>query len=213
MEDHLVIDGAVSQYQYGGHESVRVLSALVSPETSEPLLAALCQCHTHDYRIPPEGDDLEFDEKLSDGTAFRLQGWLRQEYRDFNALDQFDPFRYDLKHINCAPGTALGQWIESQPHEVTIQQAWNDCPQPEDTHSVYTTGDRLWIKRDALYAFLESVSADLIIECDVNRYLSNRSYSGKRDTYAPQSKIYLIKADGTIIGRRSDPEPRPEARA
>lgn len=212
MEGHLVIDGDVNRYQYGNHESIRILSALVPPETSESLLGALCQCHTHDYRIPPEGDDLEIDEKLSDGTAFMLRGWLRQDYGDFNALDRHDPFRFGFKNSGCTPGTAIRKWIELQPHDMTVYQAWNDCPKPEDDHSKYTTGNRLWIRRDGLQEFLASIPADLIVECDVNRYLGSRSYSRTKDTYATQTKLYLVKTDGTIIGRRSDPEPRPETR-
>jgi len=213
IEDHLVIDGNVRRYQYGSYEASHITSALVSSETSGSLLEALCQCHVHDYRIPPEDDDLEINEKLSDETAFMLRGWLRQDYSDFDALDRYDPFRYDFKGYSCTPGRALRSWIKSQPNRVTVNQSWNDCRQPEDEHGVYTTGSRLWINRDALSAFLASVSADMIIACSVNRSLTNRSYSGLDDNYATQSKLYIIKADGAIIGRRSDPEARSEARA
>ena len=209
-EDRLVIDGAVSRYQYGSYESIRVFSALVSTETSESLLSALCQSNMYDYRIPPEGDNLELDEKLSDGTAFMLRGWLTHDQAEINGLDQYDPFRFSLEKINCTLGTVIQKWIESQPDRVILHQAWNDCPKPEDNHGVFTDGNRLWIKWDALKAFLESESADLIIKCDVTRSLNSRSYSEIKDTYASQSKLYLVRADGTIIGRRSDPEPRPE---
>jgi len=212
-EDRLVVDGAFSRYQYGNSESIRVLSALVSTETSESLLRALCQCNMYDYRIPSEEDDLELYEKLSDETTFMLRGWLRQSHNDFNALDKYDPFRFSIENVSCTPGTDLNKWMESQSTGVVLHQAWNDCPKPEDNHSAFTDGNRLWIKREALKAFLASISADLIIECDVTRSLNSKSYSDIKDTYASQSKLYIVRADGSIIGRRSDPEPRPKAGA
>lgn len=212
VEGHLVIGGSVSRYQYDGRESVRIFSALVSPGTSEALLRALCQCHIHDYRIPPENDDLELDDKLVDGTALTLRGWLKQNYSDFSGLDQYDPFRFGIKNNQSIPGQIFRKWLESQSDDVTWYQNWNDCPEPEENHNVFTVGNRFWIKRNALKEFLTSVSSDLIVECDVTRSLDSRYSSTNRDSYAQESKLYLIKADGTIIGRRSDPEPRPEAR-
>jgi len=210
---YIVVEARQSRHDYGGNDSTYVASALVAAETGQALLHALAQCQTpHDYAIPLEGGDHQFDVKLGDGTRFALTGWIEVEGGDTEGLDEHDPLRYSLGRTLAVPGSKLTQWAdlalddgcwESHRRErpdvpLTIFEHWNDCLREEYVSGFQTEGHRLWVRISDLLEFLRSGEWALIVECEIARHADRRERRRLEDEYVSKAELYLIHSDGTV---------------
>jgi hypothetical protein len=191
-------------------ENVTIRSALVSRERSESLLRALQTAGPHDYRIPPENDELEIDH-----GPFRLKGWVKD--RDFReGLDESDPWAGKISYPPLEPAEFVVErmhlqsdaehrfWItgddgHSRPalHSQTWGQ-WRDRRDEEEAEH----GTRLQASPEFLAAFLSENGMDLIIKVQLDRRLRHRHYSrseyGDFGYLLPNARLFLFKADGTL---------------
>ena len=212
-QGYLIAEARQHRYQYDDYESIDVTTALVSSESSQALLHALAECQHHsDYRIPTEGDDLQIDEILPNGMRFVFKGWTRGLGGDSEGLDQHDPLRYGLGRVLVVPGRAMSRWANLTFGKgrymsykkgrlrtpVTIFEHWSDCPRSRYARQFQTEGHRLWINRNNLLEFLRAGRWGLIIECVINRHLKRYNLGDQENEYAPQARLYLVHADGTI---------------
>ena len=131
----IVVEGHHDTRSHEFRSSVRVHSALVSPETARALVRALQTVNdSWDYRIPPAGDDLEINV-----PPYKLVGWLVDSRHDLG-IDEGDRFRHEIRGIECRPSSktvkALNlefvyedqvKWSQgSRQKAVFVYQAWGD---------------------------------------------------------------------------------------
>lgn len=207
----IVIDGHYTVYFPKREASIRISSALVSPETATALVRALqTVSNPWDFGIPDEDRDLQIDE-----PPYRLLGWLTHANGD-DRFDRGDPLRYEVGRARVKPGRkvtkALGlvpqagthrTWVCNQTGESAfIYEAWCDEPPPNDDYypqRIRSNGWRLWVNANILQSFLINGSWDLICEVQIERRLRNGygwSYEDtKRKTH---DKILRLRADGSV---------------
>jgi hypothetical protein len=197
-------------------QSVRIETALVSPDTAVALVRALQTVNdSWDYRIPPAGDDFEIDL-----PPYKLVGWLVDIQHDLG-IDERDPLRYSVRAIQARPAemteTILNlqfvynnqaKWIEgNRRNTVFIYEAWGDNrdDEPEDRfrydETVRSSGWRLRVDRDGLKTFLDRVGLDLIVEVEITRRNKGYDHSryDKEGAKAAQfDRVLLFRRDGTI---------------
>ena len=201
----LVLNGSYRRAISDSSESMNIESALVTPETASALLRALQTAgNPNDYRIPPEGDNLE----ISEG-GFKLEGWLRY-VRIESGLDRKDPLRNDLSGSYVAPGLDFSYWADlvcspdhkyywPKGHEnepVMIFECWDDLRESEGQRiGFYTDGYRLWVRIKSLLAYLHDRNHYLIVKCMIHRWTDKK---GIHEYVPGKAKIYIIRPDGTI---------------
>lgn len=206
----IVVSGRHSTYFPRREVDVDISSALVDPQTATALLQALqTASDPHDFRLPVEDDDVEFDE-----PPHKLKGWLAESHGD-RGFDDRDPFRYDVGRICRKPGrdiTSSLVLIPSSPTswrrsangaEAFLYEEWCDEPAPDQEYSprqIRSEGWRVWACPQGVKEFLQAREMDLILKIVFNRQLRKedaRSYepNAKR---TKTHKIYLLRANGTI---------------
>lgn len=216
----IVVSGHSRKSEYRTSESIYVSSALVSPTSAPAILHALDRCAmSQDYRIPPEGDELEFDETVA-GVDFKLTGWVLDRFDDSERLDATDPFRNSLGGSVKEPGSAFRsfaalsprhagrEWIDQRSgHLVAIFERWDDLmPGPHES-CFQSEGRRLWVRWPDLCDFLKATEQCLIVECDISRYAPRPNDEKERD-YVTNTRLYLIYPDGRVETPRGDHRPR-----
>lgn len=202
----IVLHGWCRRANQGASETMHISSALVTPETAPALLRALqTVVNPRDYRIPPEGDELEIAEE-----GFELKGWLKILQSDWEGIDQNDPLRNNLSSSLVVPGKDFVEWgnLVSSPErkhywrkgneeeKVTILECWNDLQVTEREYKgFYSEGHRFWVRVKTLLEYLRNRRRCLIVECMIDRWVDRKGL-GK---YVPgKAKIYLIHPDGTV---------------
>ncbi len=213
---HIVVRGwhvtGCSSYRSEAHIS----SALVQPQTARALLRALQTAkNPHDFKIPDENDHLEIDH-----FPYRMLGWL--EYRSSGeGTDELDPLRHTVGERSYGPGRLASgglrrvvgrrgtvNWINADGGRVFTYEAWSDRPNHvrDDgyTSEIESEGRRLWASSPNLKEFLLSTGWNLIVEIDLARDLGYgrgyRYYDDDKDKRISQTKIFILRADGTIEG-------------
>lgn len=206
ISEYVVLDAYIRRANEGYTETIHIASALASVETAPALLRALQTVRNPmDYRIPPEGDDLEIDK-----GDFRLLGWLKDIERPHDGIDMKDPLRNNLSGTLTLPGKRFSEWAKliSSPDNklhwtygedqkaVTKFECWDDLPTTERNYrGFYSEGRRLWVHTPTLISFLKNEEKDLIVQCWISRW---RDKKGAGEYVPGKAKIYLIHSDGII---------------
>ena len=202
----LVLHGYYRRAVHGASESMYISSALVTPETAPALLCAMqTAVNPNDYRVPPEGDELEISSE-----GFELKGWLRILESECGGIDENDPLRNQLSSSLVVPGTDFVSWENlecSSDHKrywrcgyedkpVTNLECWDEQPKTDrEDRGFYSEGHRLWVDVNILLDYLKERQRCLIVKCMIDRW-ADKEGTGK---YVPgKAKIYLIHADGTL---------------
>jgi hypothetical protein len=196
--------------------SVRVETALVSPDNAAALVRALQTIDdSWDYRIPPAGHHLEIDT-----PPYKLLGLLTDAHHDLG-IDERDPLRYGIRAIECRPAenaeavlnlqfvySGQARWIEAyRRNTVFVYEAWGDIrgDEPEDRfryhETVRSSGWRLRCDKAALMTFLKKMGLDLIVEVEITRRNKGYDYSRYDEEGAKEARfdrIVLLRRDGTI---------------
>lgn len=204
-------------------ETVDIRSALVSPEKSEALLAAL---QTHDnyyhYKLPSANDDrFEIDEH-----GFVLKGWLHGSTGP-TGLDKFDPWAGRINYPCLRPSEEVCTKMELRADRelrtwtsgVTMDEClwsliwgnWNGNRQEVDH------GERLYASDSFVEQLLKAFEMDLIIEVTIDRdYRRNSNYGAKKDdeeieSVQPCCKLFVLRRNGGIFSYSQSFRTRAEA--
>jgi len=212
----IVVGGYYDTQSHNFMLSVRVETALVSPDTASALVRALQTADdSWDYRIPPAGHDLEID-----AIPYKLMGWLIDVEHELG-IDERDPLRYGVRAIECRPShkteTALNlkfvhndqaRWVDaSRWNTVFVYEAWGDNrgDEREDRlrydETVRSSGWRLRADKEALSTFLNEMGLDLIVEIEITRRNKGYGYSRHDEEKTKQARfdrVVLLRRDGTI---------------
>jgi len=209
----IVVAGEYDTYSKGREATVRISSALVSPETAPALMRALqTASDPWDFHIPSDAENPSID-----AAPYNLSGWIARIEGDL-CFDEHDPFRYEVRRMQARPGVMVTArlglvpragdpctWIGSDNGEpVMIYETWSDEPPPERDrylHGIRSSGWRLWAKAAAVQSLLVSEKHDLVCEVQIERRL--RSEYGR--SYEPNAKrklherILLLRIDGSVV--------------
>lgn len=212
---YVVVDQSATSVSRTFRHDVRVTTSLVSPATAPALVRALqTTWNDFDYRIPPEGDELEINDE-----EYQLRGWLRNNDGD-SRFDRTDRFCNSARRIECEPGRAVtkalnlsyrfdrsARWFRSNDPEPTfIYEAWGH-PETENDREVYydedirSDGHRLLMRISDLAEFLADQQMELIMEVGLRRDEKGKrssSYDDKDSTEVEFDRILLFRMDGTI---------------
>jgi len=171
---------------------------------------------SHDYRLPPIGNDLEIDDE-----EYKLHGWIDENYSD-PRLDQKDTFNHNVRMIGNSPSKNVidilnlcrsenypVSWNDKDNREkVFIYEAWGD--ERDDLNrekyisdeEVVSDGHRLKVSSKSLNHYLNKVDFDLIVEVEINRRVIKNgitSYDQESKKEARYSRIYLLRRTGEIF--------------
>ena len=218
---YLVVHQSARTASRNFRQDVTVSTGLVSSETAHALLRALqTTWDDFDYRIPPEGDDLEIDT-----GDYVLRGWLKNNDSD-SRFDRADRFSNGARRIECEPGRAVtdtlglsrqtdrgARWFRLGHAEPSlIYEAWGH-PEVEDNREIYyddrvrSDGYRLLVRISDLAEFLHSQGLEMILEAGVRRDEkgeSSSSYDDKESTEVKFDRLFLFRMDGSIQAAERD---------
>ncbi|WP_428000767.1 hypothetical protein [Acidovorax sp.] len=215
MPDYVVVHAYIDDRSSEHHQSVRISTGLVSPDTAHALVRALqTTMDSSAFYICPEGHDLEIDD-----AGFRLEGWLTIQEGD-TLLDEKDVFRNGIRRIDYRPGKSVtkhlklvrrlepevGWYRTGEDTPSFLYQAWGY--QETGTEREYrfgrtteSAGCRLLVSKRALGEFLDRKQQELIAEVEITRRGTKRSgyadhEEGRRE--AEFERILLLRRDGSI---------------
>ncbi len=196
-------------------EKVEICTGLVTPETACALVRALQTVgNKYQYRICPEGHDLEID-----APEYQLRGWLTGTETDLK-FDKKDPYCHGAGCLYGLPGARVAQvlglekrycggrlkWYRDGADTASfVYEAWG--PRNERARSVSRTGPdtysgyRLLVRKDALAEFLQAEDRDLIAEIGItrnDRQGSRSSYDSEDTTRADYDRIVLLRKSGAL---------------
>jgi hypothetical protein len=207
VEGEVVVASRVAGQQGDRHWTLNVSTALVSGSTAAALLRSLQNVSRWDYRIPDEGDPLEYG--VGD---FKLKGWLRG-VESSEGIDRHDPYRRSVGRVAVLPGNDVLQrlglhaegvthqlWTDIAGEPVIRYHAWSDdLDQARYAEgSPRLEGYQLIIAKPWLHRYLHKRGMDLILEIGGNRATQEQEYG--EDTSTPRTRI---EYDHVIVFRRN----------
>jgi len=217
-EGLIAIDCSHVTRSYNFKNSVHIRSALVSTKTAAALVRSLQTVeNSWDYRIPPDGDDLEIKSK-----PFTLIGWLSMREQVLG-IEENDPLRYEIRRIESEPSEKVKRilnlslifgdqvsWNNQETNnKIMVYEHWGDELSGERPSrrgydlTIRSSGWRLTIDKIMLKQFLEKSGYDLIVEVEINRSNKGDEYSryDEEETKDAQyDRLFLLRRDGTVEG-------------
>jgi hypothetical protein len=191
-------------------ETVDIRSALVTPERSRSLLAAL-QTATdgHDYGIPAEGDDLEIS-----SHGYEMVGWVYSADR-LSGIDDRDPWSGDIRYpgptpsshvsalMSLTPDSEKREWLRDADRALKCQ-IWGEFPEPPDRDEVQH-GQSLHASSGFLRSLMLATGKHLIVKVSLERrykYARYQPYSNAYDEEVrpllPSVRVFLFEGDGSV---------------
>ena len=204
---------SISTWSSNTSSTISVETALVSLDKANALMRALQQeKNPYNYRIPPEGSDLEINI-----AGFHLQGivkeWqLSQPIENQNPLNRglgedqvFDlPSALLTQHFHLVPDFTMQQYFSNngnQKKHIIFTEKWTDNPQEQNYISTpFSEGAITWIEIDSLLDFISIRNQALIIEVQIDRNKEkNSGISGENYTSTPpQHRIFFLRGNGSL---------------
>ncbi len=212
----VVVDGNHDTRSRAFRASVKIRTAVVSPETALSLARSLQTARDYRYYdIPTAGEDSEINY-----PPYQLRGWLESGYRDLG-IDERDALRYDIDYIHSRPSretiSALklkeygdvptAWWVGDESTPSVVYEAWGESKWDERhdrlryEQTVLSSGSRLLITKVLLTEFLAKHRCDLLAEVRItkrNKGSYDYSQYEEKPTEETFVKIILFRKDGTI---------------
>jgi hypothetical protein len=208
------------QLLYGHHSfgsseryaSVQVGSVLADPETAPSLLPALQLTKSDRYAFPTFGYQ-HSDGYLGDSVpeAFKVQPLLQEGSERGKGLETRDPATRGLSTSFVRPTETFLKannliskrggldFVDATGSVMVQQEAWEDDQRDEQgsKYEPYSSGQRIWMKRDALQQYLQRTGKDMVVEVILKR---NYSSATREDKLYDSGKhiIYLFRRNGTV---------------
>ncbi|WP_052573689.1 hypothetical protein [Haloferula sp. BvORR071] len=209
----LSLAGSWTECSHERIESIRVSSALVTPETSQALADSL-RHHENpfQYRLPSYGDT----DKDLQSYPFELTGWIHRARGNDKRLDGFDPYACELEYppyeIGASFAAMLGvesdyerrTWCRASDGEVLfVSELWSE-KDAEESDRAYREGERISGAASELCRLCSLLGKHLIFSVEINRSIHRYRGSSSDDIgYLPAShKIFVLSANGELRDAR-----------
>ena len=206
-DESLNVWGRWSSANYDCVQTVRVLSALVSPDRSAALLRALrTAVDVYHYVIP----SADYEHQI-DRAGFVLKGWIEDRSRE-EGVDGKDGWSGGVCYPPPAPTAEIVElmaieadsdrrvWRNAENEPVMSSQAWGYL-NARDEDDNPERGERLRASLDFVTTLLDQRGFDLIVEVQIERNRRRRRYDPREndDERIPTSaRLYLITASGHV---------------
>jgi hypothetical protein len=191
-------------------ETVSIRSALVSPDRSRSLLAALQTANDpNDYGIPADEADLE----ISSG-GYELRGWIASHDTSMG-IDDRDPWSGEIGYPGVTPAPYVSALMSLLPDpegrvwhcdgsHALISHTWGEFPEQPDRDET-ERGQRLQTSADFLTSFLQATKKHLIVKVSIERRFKYGSFQpyrndsdGDMGPILPSVRIFLLEGDGNV---------------
>ena len=206
-ESTLTVWGRWSSANSDCVQTVRVLSALVSPDRSAALLRALSTAaDVHDYVIP----SADYEHQI-DRAGFVLKGWIEDRSRD-EGVDGKDRWSGGVRYPPPAPAAEIVElialeadsdrrvWRDAKNKPVMSSHVWSHLSaRGEDDNP--ERGERLRASLDFVTTLLGKCGFDLIVEVQIERTRRRWRHELREDVderTPTRTRLYLINADGRV---------------
>ncbi len=225
----LASDREVKNLSYGTKEcseSVRVIAALVSPDTATGLLRALQTTEDPwDYYLPIEPEIHPNQSAIIDGFSLLPAVRNAMQHTD-RGFDEMDPVSFGSSGIRAAPADKIieqlnlemsenvpVQWsVKNSSHPIAQYHSWSelaDGTSDQELRSIvgrYSNGHILSFDRKALLNVMLTLEMDMIFNVEIQRirgdhYARSEQKDAKECLFA---RIYILRRDGSFedIDRR-----------
>jgi NACHT domain len=208
LADPVPVVGRAFVSRRGGYETSHIDSALVRPDHAADLQRALASSsEPTDWKLPDE-DEQDFEVRHG---HFELYGWLTQPPSPRESLDDSDPYSQGLagalpmpgRLFRASAGAVPGPFplVDGTGNVLARAEQWADPERDRyrPSQDVNCSGNRICVKRPALLRFLSDTGYSLIVEVQLGRHRSSTRTDESRAFR--RSRIYLVHADGRVIGR------------
>ena len=217
--EKIVVDSDHQTKSSNFYESVRVNTALVSPDTGHALVRALQTVDSRwFYGVPRAG---YYDLPMIDAPPYRFIGWLMCPEPD-TRIEEKDPFRYGISGVKCRPSNNFmgenldfifncnnkAEWVNpGSGKQIFVYEAWGDTQgdEPERVSQydsrVRSSGWRLLVDKMELKKYLNERALDLLVEITITRRNKGYEYSRHDQEKALESeydRVLIFRRDGSI---------------
>ena len=202
LDDWIVPFGGYRRYFGEAYESVSIRSAMVSVKMAHALLSALHSVkEKYDYSLPMEDDEFEIEE-----GNFVLQGWLNEIRSHSDGLDNLDELGEDFgknytkfgKRVHDVFEITYDKYFKSATYGqeiISTFETWDDVSERRGNDALQSHGSILTVKKDFILSMLKKLDKCLLLNCIIDRQLSERKYIHNS---VNNSKFYLIYPNGQI---------------
>ncbi len=202
--------GGYKRYIGENTESIYIRSALVSEKGSEALLRALQTAKNHhDYAFPIEDDNERFE---INQFGFTYESWLKYVEGKSDGLDRHDYLYKDIGYKIPTIGEKIQDLLPLRYSKdmkkgfiseklISVYENWNELSDTRyrDVNLIESNGNILKIDFKFILDILRKSNKSMLIKCEIERQLKEHIYDYQTDSRPwNQTKIYLIKSDGTI---------------
>ena len=206
-ESTLTVWGRWSSANSNCVQTVRVLSALVSPDRSAALFRALSTAaDVHEYVIP----SADYEHQI-DRAGFVLKGWIEDGSRG-EGVDGKDRWSGGVRYPPPSPAAEIVElialeadsdrrvWRDAKNKPVMSSQVWSHLSaRGEDDNP--ERGERLRASLDFVTSLLGKCGFDLIVEVQIERTRRRWRHELREDVderTPTRTRLYLINADGRV---------------
>lgn len=189
-------------------ESISIISALVSKESSNALMRALETCSDpHDYKLPYyEEGDMEIE-----SGSFELKGWIKDETAS-KRLDRYAPYADNVDYPPYKVGANIVNKLNlsvdsygkvshlpTSLYPALQCQIWSSH-RPDRDENPDQAGKRLKASLQFLKHMCSTLNCDLILEVGIKREINYkyRSGDGKYEYSKPIHKLFILSSDGEL---------------
>jgi hypothetical protein len=206
----IIPHGGFTRYIGDNSESVYIRSVLVSIKGSEALLRAFQSAEDqHDYSFPIENDRERFE--INDyGLIYK--SWLKVNSTDYDGLDEHDSLGKKASKSITTIGTNIQESFQikfskdlkigQQNHkEMSLFELWDETSDSRyrDIKNIESSGEILKVDINFILEILKKENMNMILKCQITKQLKDSEYrSDNRKQPWEHTKIYLLKADGTV---------------
>ncbi|MBC8754669.1 AAA family ATPase [Kordia sp. YSTF-M3] len=209
-DSFIIPHGYYKRYMGENTESINIRSALVSEKGSEALLRAFQTAKNHhDYAFPIEDDGERFE---INQFGFTYKSWLKYAEGESEGLDKHDYLYKDIGYSIPIIGEKVQKlfpleyskdlkkgFLEKK--QISIYENWNEVTDRKyrDSNQIESNGNILKIDFKFILKILQKTNKNMLIKCQIERQLKEHIYDYQSDLRPwDQTKIYLLKSDGTI---------------
>ena len=191
-------------------ETVYIRSALVSVKGSEALLRALQSAEDqHDYAFPIENDGERFEVNNND---FIFKNWLKVIDTIYDGLDKHDSLAKSIGKSIITFGTNIQEAFQIEfsddlkmarleENQISSLEFWDETSDSRyrDIKNIESSGEIFKVDINFILNILKKKNLNMIIKCQITKQLKESQYwSDNKKQPWEHTKIYLIKADGTV---------------
>lgn len=202
-----------SSYENNFYETIRISSALISPDCTYKLMEIMSKStKLYEYILPLYKEENLLNFPLLNGG--KIKGWL-QSFDSEGGIDEFDlyggkiyfpPMQLHSSFIDTLkliPDEKRRYWrFANQNDKSIISQLWSKENKYDRESRSFTRGKRLIATLSVLQKFCQKLEMDIIISVLVER--NEKYYRNKERRRHYLERIFVVESDGRVRGTNGE---------